>query len=118
MTMTLGSADSGVADSYKQPIRYWSREIRMPDSGPDTLMWEARTHPGGQDDLLRWVEESAVPTLLSKCVDVATYLGGEDHVDFIAHTTGAAPRLPDPPEHLLLPSVRQWPFRRHAIHLR
>jgi hypothetical protein len=92
----------------------------MPDSAPDTLMWEARTYPGGQDDLLRWVEESAVPTLLGDpvCVDVATYLGGDDHVVFIAHTTGAPPRLPDPPEHLLLRSVQQWPFRRHAIHLR
>jgi hypothetical protein len=90
----------------------------MPDSGPDTpLMWDARTHPGGRDDLLRRVEESAMPTLLSKCVDVATYLGGEDHVVPITHT-GAPPRLSDPPEHLLLPSVRQWPFRRHAIHLR
>jgi hypothetical protein len=92
----------------------------MPDSAPDTLMWEARTHPGGQDDLLRWVEESALPTLLCDptCVAVATYLGGDDYVVLIAHTTGAPPRLPDPPEHLLLPSVQQWPFRRHAVHLR
>jgi hypothetical protein len=57
----------------------------MPDSAPDTLMWEARTHPGGQDDLLRWVEESALPTLLCDptCVAVATYLGGDDHVVLI-----------------------------------
>ncbi|MEU6265428.1 hypothetical protein [Saccharopolyspora shandongensis] len=84
----------------------------------DTLMWEARTQPGRRDELLAWVEQTAVLALLAEpgCLDASTYLGGEDRVVVIAHTTGTMPRLPDPPDELLLRAVHQWPFRKHAFY--
>ncbi|GAA4081861.1 hypothetical protein [Actinomadura miaoliensis] len=84
----------------------------------DTLMWEARARPGRQEELLDWVEQTAVPALLAAgaCLGVSTYTGGQDRVVVIVHGTGAPPRLPDPPDDLLLRPVHQWPFRRHATH--
>ncbi|MBL1100538.1 hypothetical protein [Streptomyces coffeae] len=87
-------------------------------ASPETLMWEARAHPGSQSALLTWVEEIAVPALLADpaCLDVSTYLGGQDRVVVITHSTGYPPRLPEPPEDLLLRSAHQWPFHLHARH--
>lgn len=85
----------------------------------DTLMWEARAQAGHQDDLLAYAEQTAVPALLidSSCLGADVYLGGQDRVVLIIHFTGTPPRLPDPPAGVLLRSVHQWPFRRHAAHL-
>ncbi|MFG3026205.1 UbiD family decarboxylase domain-containing protein [Streptomyces sp. NPDC048254] len=57
-----------------------------------------------------------LPTVLADpaCLDAGTYLGGQDRVVLIAHFTSAPPPLPAPPDDLLLRSVHQWPFRRHA----
>ncbi|MGW2169496.1 hypothetical protein ACWC1C_03060 [Streptomyces sp. NPDC001705] len=84
---------------------------------PDTLMWEARARAGRQTDLLFHIERTVLPTLLSDpaCVDADIYLGGQDRVVLIAHFTGTPPRLPDPPDDMLLRSVHQWPFRRRAV---
>ncbi|MET7497057.1 hypothetical protein [Streptomyces sp900116325] len=84
----------------------------------DTLMWEARAQAGHQDDLLAYAEQTAVPTLLtnSSCLGADIYLGGQDRVVLIIHFAGTPPRLPDPPAGVLLRSVHQWPFRRHATH--
>ncbi|MER6975651.1 hypothetical protein ABT317_00895 [Streptomyces carpinensis] len=82
----------------------------------NTLMWEARAQAGRQTDLLFHVEQTVMPAVLADptCLDAGLYLGGQDRVVVIAHFTGVPPRLPDPPDELLLRSVHQWPFRRHA----
>jgi hypothetical protein len=77
----------------------------------DTLMWEARARTGKQDDLLRWVEETALPALDGCHTDV--YLGGQDRVVVIARSPVGPPRLPDPPDDLLERPAHQWPFRHH-----
>ena len=85
-------------------------------SPPDTLMWEARAQAGRQADLLSHIEQTVLPTVLADpaCLDAGIYLGGQDRVVLIAHFTSAPPPLPAPPDDLLLRSVHQWPFRRHA----
>ncbi|HWD03823.1 MAG TPA: hypothetical protein VG674_15380 [Amycolatopsis sp.] len=82
----------------------------------DTLMWEVRAAPGKQQELLAWVETTAVPALTATdglaAADV--YLGGQDRVVVIARWGDATPaRLPDPPEDLLARPTSQWPFRHH-----
>ncbi|MFI9781705.1 hypothetical protein ACIHCV_45210 [Streptomyces sp. NPDC051956] len=83
---------------------------------PDTLMWEARAQAGRQADLLSHIEQTVLPTVLADpaCLDAGIYLGGQDRVVLIAHFTSTPPRLPALPDDLLLRSVHQWPFRRHA----
>ncbi|MFI5607739.1 hypothetical protein [Amycolatopsis sp. NPDC051903] len=82
----------------------------------DTLMWEVRAAPGRQQDLLAWVEATAVPALAAT-PDLAAadvYLGGQDRVVVIARWSATTPpRLPDPPEDLLARPVAQWPFQHH-----
>ncbi|WP_327122630.1 hypothetical protein [Streptomyces sp. NBC_01727] len=98
-----------------QPIPETDMAVMPP---ADTLMWEARAQAGRQGDLLAYAEQTAVPTLLSdsSCLDADIYLGGQDRVVLIVHFTGTPPCLPDPPAGVLLRSVHQWPFRRHATH--
>jgi hypothetical protein len=83
------------------------------DTSPDTIMWEARARPGQQAALLEWADRHAVPALLADpgCAGITTYLGGQDRVVMIAHTTGAGPAIPEPPAGLIERPVHQWPFR-------
>ncbi|MEV4597073.1 hypothetical protein AB0K15_06680 [Amycolatopsis sp. NPDC049253] len=82
----------------------------------DTLMWEVRAAPGRQQDLLAWVEATAVPELTATehFAGADVYLGGQDRVVVIARWTAVPPRLPDPPEELLARPVAQWPFQHHS----
>lgn len=78
----------------------------------DTLMWEVRAEPGKRGELLRWVEEIALPTLSGyRSLDV--YLGGPDRIVVIGRWDGEAGRLPEPPADLLARPAAQWPFRHH-----
>jgi hypothetical protein len=81
----------------------------------DTLMWEARAEPGRRDDLLRWIEETALPRLAATAgfQDATVYLGGQERVVVIAHYADEAGRLPDPPDGLVARPAAQWPFQRH-----
>lgn len=79
----------------------------------DTLMWEVRAVEGRRDELAAWVDQRALPALaeMPGFRDADVYLGGQDRVVVIAHFSGEAGRLPEPPAELLARPVAQWPFQ-------
>ncbi|KEI44005.1 hypothetical protein [Saccharopolyspora rectivirgula] len=79
----------------------------------DTLMWEARAQPGKLDQLLAWIDSTALPHLRKqpqfRSADV--FRSAEDRAVVVIRFTGQLAPLPQPPAELLRREVHQWPFR-------
>jgi hypothetical protein len=91
----------------------------LPGATPhDTMMWEVRAAPARSDDLIAWVDGTAVPELLARgdCLRVDVFGAADDRVVVIARFANRAGRLPDPPADLLRRPPHSWTFQHRSSH--
>jgi hypothetical protein len=84
----------------------------------DTLMWEVRAAPGRLSELLVWVRDRAVPTVLGQegCLSVDVFDASDERVVIIARFVRRTAGVPDPPAELLRREPHAWPFRHLSTH--
>jgi hypothetical protein len=84
----------------------------------DTLMWEVRAAADRLPELLRWIDEHALPALgrTSGFRGCDVYTASDDRVVLIIRFDGPPARLPQPPADLLGRAAHQWPFRHRSSH--
>lgn len=85
--------------------------------GHDTLMWEAQAAGGKWDELIDWVERTAVLFLRDQpqCRGADVCVSADDRAVIIARCDGAPAQVPAALGEPVNSPAHQWPFRHHPV---